>query len=96
MADAERDPRWQRAPEEATRPAVLEEEREEEEREEEEAPPTRKKRSWIPLVAGAVALLAVGYFGWRWWQGRAWSSTDDAQVGGDVVPVLARISGYVR
>ncbi len=92
MADAERDPRWTRAAgQEATRPAVLEEERAEE-----DLPPARKKRSWIPIAAGAIALLALAYFGWRWWQGRAWSSTDDAQVGGDVVPVLARVSGYVR
>jgi len=91
MADAERDARWRPAPgPESTRPPL------EEEPEQEEAPPTRKQRSWIPVVAGMVALLALGYFGWRWWLGRAWSSTDDAQVGGDVVPVLARVSGYVR
>ncbi len=90
MAEAERDTRWTRGPAE-TQPAL------EEERAAEAPEPTRRrKRNWIPLIAGLVALLAIAYFGYRWWQGRYYASTDDAQVGGDVVPVLSRVSGYVR
>ncbi len=55
-----------------------------------------RKRGWLPYVAGAVALLAIAYFGYRWWEGRHYASTDDAQVGGDIVPVLSRVSGYVH
>ncbi len=89
MAEAEREARWSRGPAE-TQPAALEEPSAAPE------PAGRRKRNWIPLIAGLVALVAVAYFGYRWWQGRAYASTDDAQVGGDVVPVLARVSGYVR
>src|SRR5512142_480223 len=55
-----------------------------------------RRRNLLPYVAAGIALVAILYFGWRWWEGRHWASTDDAQVGGDVVPVLARVSGYVR
>lgn len=96
MADAERDTRWTRAPERTPGGVESEAALEEERPSEAPAPAGRRKRNWIPLVAGAVALLALGYFGYRWWQGRYYASTDDAQVGGDVVPVLARVSGYVR
>src|SRR5512135_3573042 len=33
---------------------------------------------------------------WRWWDGRRYASTDDAFVGGDMIPVLSRVSGYVQ
>ncbi len=98
MADAVRDVRWTRVPASGGSPGPAggepapEEGREPELRER----AGRRQRNWIPLIAGAVALLAIGYFGYRWWEGRSWASTDDAQVGGDVVPVLSRVSGYVR
>ena len=61
-----------------------------------EALPEPGRRNWLLLLAAAVTLAALAFFGWRWWEGRNYASTDDAQVGGDVVPVLARVSGYVQ
>ena len=41
-------------------------------------------------------MLAFGiYAGWRWWTGRAFVSTDNAQVQGDIVPILPKVSGFV-
>jgi len=105
MADAERDVPWQRPPAPggpqatpgAPGPAAAGARRPEGmDADEHAGTDGRRKRNWIPFVAVAVALAAIAYFGWRWWEGRYWASTDDAQVGGDVVPVLARVSGYVR
>ncbi|MFL5607622.1 MAG: HlyD family secretion protein [Gemmatimonadaceae bacterium] len=56
--------------------------------------PSNKRR----VVLGIVALLAfLGIF-WgvkQWLYGRAHESTDNAQVDGHLVPVLAKVSGYV-
>src|SRR3954469_9315619 len=57
-----------------------------------EAP--KKKRPVLPIL-GVLLLLLVGYFGWRWWNGRNWETTDNAQVEGHVTPVLPRVGGYV-
>src|SRR4051812_38957259 len=57
-----------------------------------EAP--KKKRPVLPIL-GVLLLLLVGYFGYRWWQGRNWETTDNAQVEGHVTPVLPRVGGYV-
>jgi membrane fusion protein, multidrug efflux system len=60
-------------------------------------PPARpRNRNWILVLAGAVALLALIFFGWRWWDSRRFATTDDAFVGGDMIPVLSRVSGYVQ
>jgi membrane fusion protein (multidrug efflux system) len=60
-------------------------------------PPARpRQRNWILALAGAVALLALVFFGWRWWDSRRFATTDDAYVGGDMIPVLSRVSGYVQ
>jgi membrane fusion protein (multidrug efflux system) len=54
-------------------------------------------RRWILLVLVAV-LVAVGLtWGYRQWSyGRAHESTDDAAIDGHLVPVLAKVSGYVQ
>jgi membrane fusion protein (multidrug efflux system) len=57
-----------------------------------EAP--KKKRPVLPIVL-VLVLAAVGYFGYRWWQGRDWETTDNAQVEGHITPVLPRVGGYV-
>ena len=69
-----------------------------------DAPPTAvaeplepvKKRNPLPLIILAVVLLVGGYFGWQRYQfGKAHESTDDAQVEGDVYPVIPRVGGPV-
>ena len=50
------------------------------------------------IVLGLVVLAAVLGFGWalkQWLYGRSHESTDNAQVDGHLVPVLAKVSGYV-
>jgi len=54
-----------------------------------------KKRIVLPIVG----LLALGGIGWgvkQWSYGRAHESTDDAQVDGHIVPVIAKVGGYVK
>src|SRR5690349_24759079 len=48
----------------------------------------------IPIIA-VLVLAALFWFGKQWWYGRAHESTDNAQVDGHLVPVLAKVSGYV-
>ena len=50
------------------------------------------------IVLGLVVLAAVLGLGWavkQWLYGRSHESTDNAQVDGHLVPVLAKVSGYV-
>ena len=58
--------------------------------------PVKKKRSFVlPIVA--VFLTVALFYGVRYWlYTRAHQSTDDAHVSGDIVPVIARVGGYVR
>ena len=60
------------------------------------APARPHQKNWILALAGAVALLALVFFGWRIWDSRRFATTDDAYVGGDMIPVLSRVSGYVQ
>ena len=56
----------------------------------------RPARSPIPLVITALAALVLGGLGvQRWLYGRHHVSTDNAQIQGDVIPVLPRVSGFV-
>ena len=48
----------------------------------------------IPIIASLV-LAGLFWFGKQWWYGRAHESTDNAQVDGHLVPVLAKVGGYV-
>ncbi len=54
-------------------------------------------RRWILMIV-VLALVAIGgTWGYRQWSyGRAHESTDDAAVDGHLVPVLAKVSGYVE
>src|SRR5258705_4287434 len=52
-------------------------------------------RRFILLTVIALALVA-GFWGLRTWRyDRVHESTDDAQIDGDIIPVLARVGGYV-
>ncbi|AII51734.1 hypothetical protein N008_07030 [Hymenobacter sp. APR13] len=60
-----------------------------------EQPVGRSKRPII-LIIVALVLLVGGYFGWQRYQfGLSHEETDDAQVEGDVYPILPRIGGPV-
>jgi len=55
-----------------------------------------KKRNPLVLIILAIVLLAGGYYGFTRYQfAKAHESTDDAQVEGDVYPVLPRVGGPV-
>jgi membrane fusion protein (multidrug efflux system) len=55
-----------------------------------------KKRNPLVFIILAIVLLAGGYYGWTRLQfAKAHESTDDAQVEGDVYPILPRVAGPV-
>jgi membrane fusion protein (multidrug efflux system) len=56
-------------------------------------------RSKRPIILAVFALgaIAAGVFAFRSWSyGRTHASTDNAQVDGHIMPVLARVGGYVK
>ena len=56
---------------------------------------TDRKRIVLPIVIVLLALAAV--WGFRQWSyARSHASTDDAAVDGHLVPVLAKVGGYVQ
>ncbi len=55
-----------------------------------------KRRNPLVFIILAVVLVAAGIYGWtRFQYSQAHESTDDAQVEGDVYPILPRVSGPV-
>ncbi|HEY0778526.1 MAG TPA: HlyD family secretion protein [Gemmatirosa sp.] len=61
------------------------------------APPAsgNRKRIVIPIII--LLLLLGGGWGFKTWNyARAHETTDDAQVDGHIVPVLAKVGGYVQ
>ena len=53
------------------------------------------KRRIVMAVIGIALLLGLIWGVKQWMYGRAHESTDNAQVDGHIVPVLAKVSGYV-
>lgn len=50
----------------------------------------------LRLILPAAALLGAGVWGYQRWEfSRAHESTDNAQVDGHIVPVVAKVGGYV-
>ena len=60
----------------------------------EPAPPSRR-RFILPIV-GVLVLIALVWAFKQWSYGRSHESTDDAAVDGHLIPVLAKVSGYVQ
>jgi membrane fusion protein (multidrug efflux system) len=63
-----------------------------------EPEPEESSRSKRPIILVIVALLLLvgGYFGWQRYQfGQTHEETDDAQVEGDVYPIIPRVGGPV-
>ncbi|HUA00407.1 MAG TPA: HlyD family secretion protein [Candidatus Aquilonibacter sp.] len=50
-------------------------------------------RARMFLIAAVLVVLVGGFFAWRYFS--SYESTDDAQVDGHLMPLSARISGYV-
>jgi len=60
------------------------------------APPEAARRPRGLKLIAAAAVIVIGLGGFIYWlSARNWESTDDAQVEGDLVPISARVSGYV-
>jgi membrane fusion protein (multidrug efflux system) len=59
-----------------------------------EAKPS-KRRIVLPIIL-VLALLAASWAFKQWNYGRSHESTDDAAIDGHLVPVLAKVSGYVE
>src|SRR5512132_4148471 len=58
-------------------------------------PPSSRRKFVIPIVA-VLVLLGLGWAFKKWSYGRAHETTDNAQVDGHIVPVLAKVGGYVK
>src|SRR5204862_1258105 len=54
---------------------------------------TRKK--FVLPIVGVIGLLILFWAFQKWSYGRSHQSTDNAQVDGHIVPVLAKVGGYV-
>jgi len=57
--------------------------------------PTGRRRIVLPIVL-LLLVLGVAWAFKQWSYGRAHESTDDAAVDGHLVPVLAKVGGYVQ
>ena len=57
--------------------------------------PSTKKKIVLPIV-GVLALILLFWAFQKWNYGRSHQSTDNAQVDGHIVPVLAKVGGYVK
>src|SRR5690349_1812666 len=58
-------------------------------------PPKSKKKFVLPIV-GLLVLLGIGWGVKQWLYGRSHETTDNAQVDGHIIPVLAKVGGYVQ
>src|SRR4051812_6402112 len=61
-----------------------------------EAPESSNKRRIIMTVAVVLALVGLWWAFGQWRYSQTHVSTDDASVDGHLVPVLAKVGGYVQ
>jgi membrane fusion protein, multidrug efflux system len=57
--------------------------------------PSTKKKFVLPIAVVVAIILLIWAFQ-KWNYGRSHQSTDNAQVDGHIVPVLAKVGGYVK
>ena len=57
--------------------------------------PSTRKKIILPIV-GVLALILLFWGFQKWNYGRSHQTTDNAQVDGHIVPVLAKVGGYVK
>ena len=67
------------------------------------ARPRSPLRGWLFPLLRAALIAAVGYLAWyvagnwnRWTGAARFEKTDDAYIVGDVTPLAAKVSGYVK
>lgn len=68
------------------------------------APPPRDSRArWLYPLLRVILVAAIGYLAWfiaghwnRWTGAARFETTDDAYIVGDVTPLAAKVSGYVK
>jgi membrane fusion protein, multidrug efflux system len=53
-----------------------------------------RRKLILPIVA-VLALVAIAWGVTKWRYSRTHASTDDAQVDGHIIPILARVGGYI-
>jgi membrane fusion protein (multidrug efflux system) len=58
-------------------------------------PPKRSRKFILPIL-GIIAVIAVIWGVRAWSYARSHESTDDAQIDGHVIPVIAKVGGYVQ
>jgi membrane fusion protein (multidrug efflux system) len=58
-------------------------------------PPSTKKKIILSIV-GVLGLLLLFWGFQKWNYGRSHQTTDNAQIDGHIVPVLAKVGGYVK
>jgi membrane fusion protein (multidrug efflux system) len=58
--------------------------------------PAGSKRRFVLPIVGILALLGAVWAVKQWSYGRGHASTDDAAIDGHLIPVLAKVSGYVQ
>ncbi len=61
-----------------------------------EGPEKSSRRKFVLPIVGVVALILVVWAFQKWSYGRSHQSTDNAQIDGHIVPVLAKVGGYVK
>ena len=59
-----------------------------------DAPP-QKRRNLAIGIGAVIAILVLLWGGQKWLYSRGHESTDDAAVDGHIVPVVAKVGGYV-
>src|SRR3954469_19585726 len=59
-------------------------------------PAAPSKRRFILPIVGVLVLIALIWAFKQWSYGRSHESTDDAAIDGHLIPVLAKVSGYVQ
>ncbi len=55
-----------------------------------------KSASPARSILAIIFLIAMAFLGYRWWWGSHHISSDNAQLEGHIVPISARVSGYVK
>jgi len=55
----------------------------------------QRRRTWLTILAAALAVIALATLAWWWLYASRYESTDDAYVAGDLVGVMSQVSGTV-